>query len=217
MPRRHFPPPWSVEENRRVLHRPRCRWAGARLLLFRGGARPSLGGAPRHARRGPTHRGSPADMIVAAIRRVQSAPTPWRNLSVRPMLLPLARPAVRLAANGLSQTNQRPPLTQRGTQCGAILKGPHFWRASATDNSKSCGGPKGYAFSNLVPLVGLSTASMPPLVRYLGGADPQGPRLPPRMGTARPGCRKGERKRGCGCSSLRDLAVACHSHPKMLG
>ena len=42
------------------------------------------------------------------------------------------------------ETNQRPPLTQRGAQCGAILKGPHFWRASATDNSKSCGGPKGY-------------------------------------------------------------------------
>jgi hypothetical protein len=36
MPRRHFPPPWSVEENRRVLHRPRCRWAGARLLYFEG-------------------------------------------------------------------------------------------------------------------------------------------------------------------------------------
>jgi hypothetical protein len=39
-----------------VLHRPRRQRAGARLRLFRGGARPSLGGASPHARRGPAHR-----------------------------------------------------------------------------------------------------------------------------------------------------------------
>ena len=35
---RRFPPPWSVEDDRRLLHRPRRQRAGAHLRLFRGGA-----------------------------------------------------------------------------------------------------------------------------------------------------------------------------------
>jgi hypothetical protein len=47
------PIPWQPGG---VLHRPRRQRAGARLRLFRGGARPSLGGAPPHPRRGSADR-----------------------------------------------------------------------------------------------------------------------------------------------------------------
>ena len=40
-----------------------------------------------------------------------------------------------------SDDQDGPPLTQHGAM-DAVLKGPHFWRASATDNSKS-GGARG--------------------------------------------------------------------------
>jgi hypothetical protein len=57
---------------------------------------------------------SPADMILEAIRRVHSAPQCYGAVPpVRPMLLPVPRPAVRLAALD-HETSQRPPLTQRG-------------------------------------------------------------------------------------------------------
>ena len=50
-------------------------------------------------------------MILEAIQRVHSAPHAMaQSPLVRPMLLPLARPAVRLPR----ATNQPPPLTQRG-------------------------------------------------------------------------------------------------------
>ena len=54
MPARRFPPPWSVDEADSKLDR-RCfivrdANGSARLRLFRGGARPSLGGTSTDAR-----------------------------------------------------------------------------------------------------------------------------------------------------------------------
>jgi len=49
-----------------VLHRPRRQRAGARLHPISGGARPSLGGASPHARRGPAHRGEHRQAAGAA-------------------------------------------------------------------------------------------------------------------------------------------------------
>jgi hypothetical protein len=46
-----------------LLHRSRRPQAGARLRLFRGGAGPSLGGAPPRPRRGPAHRHQRAEAI----------------------------------------------------------------------------------------------------------------------------------------------------------
>jgi hypothetical protein len=53
------------------------------------------------------------DMILEAIRRVHSAGSRWRSLSGQVDLVALARLVVGLAASGLPETNQRPPLTQR--------------------------------------------------------------------------------------------------------
>jgi hypothetical protein len=61
MTQRRFPPPWSADEDGRLLHRPRRQRAGADLRLFRGGAGKTGGGEATHARRGAAHRGRDAN------------------------------------------------------------------------------------------------------------------------------------------------------------
>ena len=54
--RRDSPPPWSVEKTNACFIVRDANGQALACTLFRGGARPSLGGAPPHPRRGEAHR-----------------------------------------------------------------------------------------------------------------------------------------------------------------
>ncbi len=53
-----------------MLHRPRQERAGARVLLFRGGTRPALGGQAAHQGRGPADGGELRQVAGAAATKV---------------------------------------------------------------------------------------------------------------------------------------------------
>jgi hypothetical protein len=70
MPPRRFPPPWTIEEYNDacfiVMERER---AEIGLRLFRGGARPAIGGQAAYARRGAADRGQNIAKLPELLRR----------------------------------------------------------------------------------------------------------------------------------------------------